>query len=189
MQTPFGSPAVPLVNVIRHGSLGRQLDRLAPARRRTAPRRARASTWHSGLAASSSSIGCARRRRSATGPRRVQAQAQVLRAQLLGARQHDGADAEARDHREHPLRAVADQRHHDVAAADPVRGQACRPAARAVGSPRRTSTRAARRRVRSSSSASRCARHRFDDVAGEVHAGILPLPRKKRLWSAESAWP
>ncbi len=51
-------------------------------------------------------------------PGDVDAQAQVLRAQLLGARQHDGADVEAREHAQHPLRPVAYQRHDDVAAPD-----------------------------------------------------------------------
>ena len=41
--------------------------------------------------------------------------AQVLGAQLFGARQRDRADAEAGDHRLHPLRAVPDHGHHDVA--------------------------------------------------------------------------
>ena len=49
-------------------------------------------------------------------PRDVEAQPQVAGAQLLGAGQDDRADAEARDHRQHPLRAVADQRQDDVAA-------------------------------------------------------------------------
>ena len=57
--------------------------------------------------------------------------AQVAGAQLLGARQHDGADAEAGDHRQDPLGPVADQRQHDVAAADPAGGQRARRAGRA----------------------------------------------------------
>jgi hypothetical protein len=44
------------------------------------------------------------------------AQPQVLRAQLLRARQDRVAGTEAGDHREHPLRPVAEQREHDVAA-------------------------------------------------------------------------
>ena len=58
--------------------------------------------------------------------------AQVGRAQLLGARQHDGADPEAREHRQHPLGPVADERHHDVPAATPRAASA--PAARADAS-------------------------------------------------------
>ena len=42
------------------------------------------------------------------GRRRASRSAQVLGAQLLGAGQRDRAEAEARDHREHPLGAVAD---------------------------------------------------------------------------------
>jgi hypothetical protein len=43
---------------------------------------------------------------------------QVRRAQLLVARQRHRADAEAGQHRLHPLDPVADQQQHDVAAAD-----------------------------------------------------------------------
>ena len=56
---------------------------------------------------------------------------EILGAQLLGARQHDEALAEAGEHRQRPLRAVADEREDDVAAADAERveraGQARRP--------------------------------------------------------------
>ncbi len=41
-------------------------------------------------------------------------QAQVLGPQLLVARQRDRSEAEARDHRQHPLGPVADHRHHGV---------------------------------------------------------------------------
>jgi hypothetical protein len=50
------------------------------------------------------------------GSRHLQAQLQVVRAQLLGARQHDEALAEAGEHRQRPLGARADEREHDVAA-------------------------------------------------------------------------
>ena len=63
----------------------------------------------------------------------VDAQAQVLGAQLLGARQHDGADAKAGEHAQHPLGAVADQRHHDVARGPPRAAQRARQAGRALG--------------------------------------------------------
>ena len=63
----------------------------------------------------------------------LDAQAQVLGAQLLGARQHDRADAKAGEHRQHPLRAVADQRHHHVALRHAVPLQRARQARRALG--------------------------------------------------------
>jgi len=50
----------------------------------------------------------------------VESLAQVLGAQLLVARERHGADPKAGDHRQQPLGAVSDQRHHDVAAADPA---------------------------------------------------------------------
>ncbi len=46
----------------------------------------------------------------------LQPQTQVLGPQLFVARQHDGADPEAGDHRQHPLGPVADQRHDHVTA-------------------------------------------------------------------------
>ena len=49
--------------------------------------------------------------------------AQVVGAQLLRAREGDGAQPEARDHGEHPLGPVAHQGHHDVAPSDPARGE------------------------------------------------------------------
>ena len=65
------------------------------------------------------------------GPRDVEAQAQVAGAQLLGAREHDGADAEARDDRQDPLGPVADEREDDIAAPDAVPAQGARQRARA----------------------------------------------------------
>ena len=62
-----------------------------------------------------------------------EAQTQVLGAQLLGARQHDGAEAEAGEHREHPLGAVADQRHHHVAAPHAAAGERAGEAGAALG--------------------------------------------------------
>ena len=75
-----------------------------------------------------------------------EAQAQVLGAQLLGAGQHDGAEAKAGEHREHPLGAVADQGHHHVPAPAPRGGRARRPGGRCARRPRRSSTRGASRR-------------------------------------------
>ncbi len=66
-------------------------------------------------------------------PCRVEPQPQVSRPQLLGARQHDGADAEAGDHRQHPFGAVADHRHDDVAAADAAARERPRQPRRSVG--------------------------------------------------------
>jgi hypothetical protein len=101
-----------------------------------------------------------------------QAQAQIFRPQLLGARQNDRADPETGAHRENPLRAVADQRHHDVARADPARAQRPRQRGAAGGDlgerplapravPRELDQRAPRRG------------QAVDYLAGEVHAGIL----------------
>ena len=53
----------------------------------------------------------------------VHARAQVLGAQLLGAGQGHRPDPEARDHRQHPLRAVPDHGHHHVAAGHPLAHQ------------------------------------------------------------------
>ena len=65
--------------------------------------------------------------------RHVDPRAQVGGTQLLGARERDRADAEAGQHRQHPLRAVAHERHHDLAPADPARGQRARRPRRCVG--------------------------------------------------------
>ena len=100
---------------------------------------------------------CARRTTTSARPRDVEAQAQVLGAQLLGAGQHDVALAEAGDHRQHPLGPVADQRQDDVAAAHAERRRSG--AASGAGAARdlaEASTRGARRRAASSTSASRC---------------------------------
>ena len=96
--------------------------------------------------------------------------AQVARAQLLGARQHDGADAEAGEHGQDPLGPVADQRHHDVAAADPAGGQRARRAGRRLGhlaeAPLRPRAVAAERDERPPRG-----RGGVDHVAREVHRG------------------
>ena len=76
----------------------------------------------------------------------LQAQVQILGAQLLGARQHDVALAEAREHRDRPLRAVSDQGEDDVASAYPARVKGSRERCRGVAAARRTSTRGASRR-------------------------------------------
>ena len=62
----------------------------------------------------------------------LHARAKVGRAQLLGARLGHRAEAPAGDHRVGPLGAVANQRHHDVAAADPSSCQRSRQPRRAV---------------------------------------------------------
>ena len=58
--------------------------------------------------------------------------AQVRCPQLLGAGQHDGADPEAREHREHPLGPVAHERHHHVLAPDPAGRERSRGARRGL---------------------------------------------------------
>ena len=58
---------------------------------------------------------------------------EVLGPELLVARERNRADPEARDHRQHPLGAVADHGHHDVAAFDAVGGERAREARAAVG--------------------------------------------------------
>ena len=94
--------------------------------------------------------------------------AQVGRPQLLGAGQHDRAEPEAREHREHPLGPVADERHHHVLAPDPAA---------------RERSRGPRRGLRDLAEAPLCARAvapernerpprgrgGVDHVAGEVH--------------------
>ncbi len=121
----------------------------ARARPRTAPRRARARPRTSGprrLAARS------RLRSSATisaGWRHVDAQAQVLRAQLLGARQHDRADAKARAHRRTPTRGgcrSASSRRRPRPT--PRARERARQARAALGDLAEASTRAASRRAR-----------------------------------------
>jgi hypothetical protein len=117
----LGSPAVPLVKVIRHGSSSASSAACA------------------GLGVEEPLVGDGQHDRVRAGglelgqvalvgdddlrPGDLQAQAQVLRAQLLGGREHHRAEAEARHHRQHPLGPVADQRHDDVAPLDPPRGQ------------------------------------------------------------------
>jgi IS5 family transposase len=57
---------------------------------------------------------------------------EVLGSQLLGARQHDEALAEAGEHRQRPLGARADEREHDVAALHTRRRQPSRKRRRGV---------------------------------------------------------
>ena len=71
---------------------------------------------------------------------------------------HGSTTAPMRKHAsiaEHPLGPVADQRHHDVAAAHARAAAARRPGAPSARRPRRSSTRAASRRARARASASR----------------------------------
>jgi hypothetical protein len=59
-------------------------------------------------------------------PRGADPEREVLRAQLLGARQRDRAQPPRAQQREHPLGAGAHQRHHHVAAAEAEARQAGR---------------------------------------------------------------
>ena len=94
----------------------------------------------------------------------VESQLQILSSQLLVAGQRDGADPEARDHRQDPLGPVADQRHHRVAAPDALRHQRPSEPRRAVGdlaerplarAPSRVSSTSARRSGGAASTMSR----------------------------------
>ena len=107
---------------------------------------------------------CARRTRSAAGARPSSRDAQVGRAQLLGARQHDRADAEAGQHRQHPLGPVADQRQHDVAARRRRAPPGRPPRAPTPPRPPRSSIRCASRRAPSATSARADGRRGVDDV-------------------------
>ena len=78
-------------------------------------------------------------------------------AQLLGAGQGDGADPQAGDQREDPLRPVADQGHHHVAATDAPGRERAGQAGRSGRRPRRSAIPCARRRGRSRPGASRSA--------------------------------
>ena len=106
-------------------------------------------------------------------PRVADAQLQVLGAQLLGAGQHDRAEAEAGDHREHPLGAVADHGHDDVAALHSSRRERPRESRRALGhlaeAPLATGALARQLDEREA-----LRRGGVQDLGGEVHAGILP---------------
>ena len=130
---PFASPVVPLVKVIRHGSVGARARRPAPGSAAKSDSSGIVRTVARRAARSTARRRCARRRRSASAAAAAIRSAQVLGPQLLVAGQHDGADPEARDHRQHPLGPVADQRHHDVAAAR-RRGARSVPASRALRS-------------------------------------------------------
>ena len=101
-------------------------------------------------------------------PGEIEPGLQVGGAQLLGARQDDRADAKAGEHRERPLRAVAHERHDDVAGAHAL---GLKPAGQPGG-------RVADLRERPLAPAAvaaqldqgkRIRRRRRDDVAGEVH--------------------
>ncbi len=100
----------------------------------------------------------------------LQAQAQVLGAQLLGARQHDGADAKARDHRKAPTRGgcrSASSRRRRGARRAPA---AHRPSAPNARRPRRSSTRAAAV-ARELDERAVVGGGALEDVAREVHGG------------------
>ncbi len=109
--------------------------------------------------------------------RHAHAHTQVFGAQLLGARQHDGADAKAGAHRHHPLGAVADQRHHDVALADPARPQRPRQPRAALADLRERPL-APRPVARQLDQSGGGPGHPVEHFAREVHAGILPLEAK-----------
>ena len=111
----MGSPEVPLVNVIRQGSLALSStaggglggeQRLVGHEHDASHRAGRLELCAVALVGDTSDGPAAARRRR-----------EVLGAQLLGAGQHDRAEAKAGAHRQDPLGAVADERHHDVAPA------------------------------------------------------------------------
>ncbi len=113
------------------------------------------------------------------GPRHGEAQAQVAGAQLLRTRQHDGAEAKAGDHRQDPLRPVADEREHDVAASHPAGRQRPGEPSGAIGhcaeAPRAAGPVASELDERE-----RAGVGGIDDVAGEIHHGSIlwPWPRQ-----------
>ena len=117
---------------------------------------------------------------------RLDAQAQVLGPQLLGARQHHGADAKARDHAQHPLGAVADQRHHHVAAADPASRQPPRQARGALGHLAEAPL-APGAVARELHQRQPLWRGRVDDLAREVHVGHCRGPADARPPSRRAA--
>ncbi len=98
---------------------------------------------------------------------RLQAQLQVPGSQLLVTGQRDCPEPKARDHRQHPLRAVADQRQDDVFTADTMAregagepGAAVRDFAKSPLAPAAVTAQLHEREVRG--------RGCVDDVAGEV---------------------
>ena len=95
---------------------------------------------------------------------------QVVRAQLLGAREHDVALAEARDHRQDPLGPVAEQREHDVAAARAERVELVRRAVAACARDLAHRPLAAAAVAADRDERAALRRRGLDDVAGEVHA-------------------
>ena len=99
---------------------------------------------------------------------RLDPQAQVFRPQLLGAWQHDGADPEAGDHREHPLGPIADQRHHHIAPSDAAPRERSRQA-RAALAHLAEAPLAPRARARQLDQRQALRGHSIEHVAGEVH--------------------
>src|SRR4029077_7287206 len=97
----------------------------------------------------------------------------------------DRADAKARDHRQHPLGPVADQRHHHVAAADPARGERAGHSRPALAHPAEAPP-ASRALAGELHERDPRRRQLLDDVAGEVHGGILPLPAQNHLGALNS---
>ena len=104
--------------------------------------------------------------------RRPRPQLEVLAAQLRVAGQGDGAHPPAGEHRQHPLRAAADQRHDHVAALDAAGGEGAREAGRAgeelaevVDPARAVGGDLDQRRARR--------REAFDHVLDEVHGAAV----------------
>ena len=171
---------VPEVKVIRHGSSGVELDRGRRRRRRSARRPGRRSTSGRPSRPRRARRRCARRTTTSRGRATVEPQRAGPSARSCSVQGSTTAPmAEAGDHRQHPLGPVADQRHHDVAAAR-RRARRARPPARAdgVGDLAEASTRARAPSRPSSTSARAAGRRRVDDVAGEVH------PREPRQHGA-----
>ena len=111
------------------------------------------------------------------GLRDVEALAQVLGPQLFVAGQGHGADAKAGDHRQHPVRAVADQRHDDVATRHAAGHERPRQPGRCVGdlpegplAPGAVTIDLHERSVAGGGG--------LDDIAGEVHRRQSARPRR-----------
>ena len=113
-------------------------------------------------------------------------QTQILCPELLRAGQDDRADTQAGQDREDPLRPVADQRHHDVPPSYSARGQGAREARRTVGNLAEGPLAPAA--VARNLDERQLVRGPIEDLAGEVHAGILPGDAENNP-GAPNRWP
>ena len=183
--TAFGSPEVPLVNVIRQGSSGASstagADGSPPANRASSGTSARGHRQLPRLPLRARP-GCARRRRSAGaarradaggGPSRAAARCTAARPRRCRKQAHIVNTHSGRL----PIRSSRRRRGRSRAPA------ACPPARRCVRPPRRSSTRAGSRRAkapRARASTGAVGRR----PSGEVHGGILLGQPENDLWSA-----